>query len=150
MKHYKLAEFLSTLNVPLHERKAPPNKHKAPYWRISGDSSGLRQAFSLATRAKLYKCVLPITNGSMLWHSMYSLSCSLGMLHKHQVFPFVNFTEKIKFFPKKVLVRQRPMLGNSATLLFKRISHEPPRFNMWPSGHMHPAGEVFPCGQRTG
>jgi len=36
MKHYKLVEFLSNLNVkpPLHERKAP-------YWRLSGDGSEL-------------------------------------------------------------------------------------------------------------
>ena len=39
MKHYKLVEFLSKLNVkpPLHERKAPPHKGKAPllttFWR---------------------------------------------------------------------------------------------------------------------
>jgi len=33
MKRYKLVEFLSNLNVkpPLHERKAPPHKRKAPY-----------------------------------------------------------------------------------------------------------------------
>ena len=124
---------------PQHERKPLRTNIKPPYWRISGDSSGLRQAFSLATREKLYKCVLPITNGSILWHSMYSFSYSLEMLHKDQVFPFVNFTEKIKFFPKTVLVRQRPMLGNSSTLFFKRMSYEPPRFNMWPEGHMHPA-----------
>jgi len=32
MKHYKLVEFWSNLNVkpPLHERKAPPHKRKAP------------------------------------------------------------------------------------------------------------------------
>jgi len=31
MKHYKLVEFLSNLNVkpPLHECKAPTHKHKA-------------------------------------------------------------------------------------------------------------------------
>jgi len=36
-----LVEFLSNLNVKplLHERKAPPHKHKAPYWRLSGDGS---------------------------------------------------------------------------------------------------------------
>ena len=37
MKHYKLVEFWSLLNVkpPLHERKAPLH----PYWRLSGDGS---------------------------------------------------------------------------------------------------------------
>ena len=32
MKHYKLVEFLSNLNVkpPPHERKSPPHKCKAP------------------------------------------------------------------------------------------------------------------------
>jgi len=32
MKHYKLVEFFSNLNVkpPLNERKAPPHKRKAP------------------------------------------------------------------------------------------------------------------------
>jgi len=39
MKHYKLVEFFSNFNVkpPLHERKAPPHKCKAPllttFWR---------------------------------------------------------------------------------------------------------------------
>jgi len=41
MKLYKLEEFLPNLNVkpPLHERKAPPHKRKASYWRFSGDGS---------------------------------------------------------------------------------------------------------------
>jgi len=32
MKHYKLVEILSNLNVkpPLHEREAPPHKREAP------------------------------------------------------------------------------------------------------------------------
>jgi len=39
MKHNKLVEFLSNLNVkpPLHERKLPPHKRKAPYCRLPGD-----------------------------------------------------------------------------------------------------------------
>jgi len=41
MKHYKLVEFLSDLNVklPLHEHKALLHKCKVPYWRLSGDGS---------------------------------------------------------------------------------------------------------------
>jgi len=35
---------------------------------------------SLATRADFCKCVLPISNGSLLWHFMYSSSYSLAML----------------------------------------------------------------------
>jgi len=54
MKHYKLVEFLSNLNVnpPLHERKAPPHKRKAPYWRLSGDGSDLT-SFPVAIDQKL-------------------------------------------------------------------------------------------------
>jgi len=39
MKHYKLVECSSNLNVkpPLHKRKAPPTNVKPSYWRISGD-----------------------------------------------------------------------------------------------------------------
>jgi len=39
MKHYKLVEFFSSLNIkpPLHERKAPPYTPKTPllttFWR---------------------------------------------------------------------------------------------------------------------
>jgi len=46
MKHYKLVEFLSNLNVkpPLHECKALPRTNvKSPYWRLSGDGSALKQ-----------------------------------------------------------------------------------------------------------
>jgi len=41
MKHCKLVENLSNLNgkPPLHERKAPPHKYKAPYCRLSGNGS---------------------------------------------------------------------------------------------------------------
>jgi len=42
MKHYKSVEFLSNVNVkaPLHKCKAPRTNGK-PYWRLSGDGSGL-------------------------------------------------------------------------------------------------------------
>jgi len=42
MKHYKLVEFLSNLNVksPLHEREDPRTNVKPPYWRLSGGGSG--------------------------------------------------------------------------------------------------------------
>ena len=36
MKHYKSVEFLSNL---ISECPALPNKRKAPYWKLSGDSS---------------------------------------------------------------------------------------------------------------
>jgi len=44
-KHYKLVKFSSNLNVkpPLHERKSPRTNVKPPYWRHSGDGSGMNQ-----------------------------------------------------------------------------------------------------------
>jgi len=42
MKHYKLVEYLSNLNVkpPRTNVKSSPHKRKAPpYWRLSGDGS---------------------------------------------------------------------------------------------------------------
>jgi len=35
MKHYKVVQFLSNLNV-----KPPVHEQKAPYWRLSGNGSG--------------------------------------------------------------------------------------------------------------
>jgi len=52
---------------------------------------------SPAMWAEFYKCAMPILNSPLLWHSMYSWSYSLALFHKHQVFPFVNFTETNKF-----------------------------------------------------
>jgi len=41
MKHYKLVEFLSNLDVkpPLHKCKDPRTNVKPSYWRLSGDGS---------------------------------------------------------------------------------------------------------------
>ena len=62
MKHCKLVEILLNLNVnpPLHERKAPPHKCKAPYWRLSGDGSvfisGLFHVLAMRKTRKYISC----------------------------------------------------------------------------------------------
>jgi len=52
---------------------------------------------SLAIREEFYKCVLPISNGSLLWHSLYSSSHPLSLrshTHTHQVFRLWNIQKK--------------------------------------------------------
>jgi len=41
MKHYKSVEFLSNFRVssPPAQTQRPPQKRKAPYWKLSGDGS---------------------------------------------------------------------------------------------------------------
>jgi len=59
MKHYKSVEFLSNVNVkaPLHKCKAPRTNGK-PYWRLSGDGSGLTAVPAyLKKSAKLFVVV---------------------------------------------------------------------------------------------
>jgi len=65
MKHYKLVEFLSNLNV-----KPPFSKVKPPYWRLSGDGSGpgsmaRRARDSVATLRRSSACWMPARIGSL-------------------------------------------------------------------------------------
>ena len=41
MKHYKSVEFLSIFSMSSHpaQMQSPPQKRKAPYWKLSGDGS---------------------------------------------------------------------------------------------------------------
>jgi len=42
IKHYKVLEFVKfECQAPPARTQSPPHKRKAPYWRLSGDGSGL-------------------------------------------------------------------------------------------------------------
>ena len=74
----------------------------SPYVRvhIGGPSAATRPCGSLANRAEFYKCVLPISYGSLLSHFMYCSSCSLALLSHTPSFSVCEIYRKKYFFPE--------------------------------------------------
>jgi len=80
MKHYKLVQFLSNLNVkpPLHERKAPHTNTKSPYWRRPGDGSGFsvsKRLFRLGKRSFTWEVCTKVR----LWRCREAADAGLSM-----------------------------------------------------------------------